>query len=359
MEDSSTPINDLNTKLGTVFSEYLTPESSLSPEATVERIVSIAKTHIEEHSNDPALSPSMVRRNSGPKRDTPGAETFFWSLWESLLSTISRWETDEQFKHYLDRAIGFVKALQASSEGDLTWTVWGEDTSIKALPLIGPSLREANNGPFMYGRPDDNELGRPEVQNALAGAPPATLVHDENIELTTKRRKGWLALQAFMARLWTDAGLDSFAVSSIWAVRDGLEDWPVVPPSIFDDSAPSDGDQRPVGEDTPAYRALMVESAAIWIRLAASQMYASTKIWGPNGNPDWPKNQGAPGHGGERWQGVDGMDKEKQRWALWREVLKDVVAWYDREEVGGRGGGWKVKEEATAALEAMYNAQQK
>ncbi|KAG9093990.1 hypothetical protein FS749_013323 [Ceratobasidium sp. UAMH 11750] len=53
------------------------------------------------------------------------------------------------------------------------------------------------------------------------------------------------------------------------------------------------------------------------------------------------------------------MDKEKERWALWREVLKDVVAWYDREEVGGRGSGWKVKEEATAALEAMYNAQQK
>ncbi|KAG9107719.1 hypothetical protein FRC07_008588 [Ceratobasidium sp. 392] len=349
MADSSTPIAELKTKLQSVFSELLGPESSLSPEAAVERIVSIAKTHVEEHSNDP-VDPNLVRRNSGPKRDTPGAETFFWSLWEVLLGAISGWETDEQFEHHLNRAIGFVKALQASPEGELTWTVWGEDTSIKSLPLIGPS-------PFSYTGPDDDTLGRPEVQNALAGAPPATFVRDESIELATKRRRGWLALQGLMARLWADAGLDAFAVSSIWAVRDGLEDWPTVPPSIFESSESSG--ERSAGEDTPAYRALLVESAALWLRLVAPQMYALTDIWGPNGNPDWPRNQGAPGRGGERWQGVDGMDKEKQRWALWREVLKDVVAWYDREEVAGRGGGWRVKEEATAALEAMYNAQQK
>lgn len=355
MADSANPIEELKVKLTSAFSQLIGPESSLSPEAGAEHIVSIAKAYVNEHSNDP-VDPSTVRRNSGPKRDTPGAETFFWSLWECLLKGVADWDTDDRLKHNLDKAIGFVKALQVLPE-EPKWTIWGEDTSIKSLPLIGPSLREANNGPLAYLGPDDDALGRPEVQDSLAGAPPASFVKDENIDLATQRRKFWLALQGLMARFWADAGLDSFAVCSVWAARDGLEDWPAVPPPIFDQTESEA--ERPVGEDTPAYRALMVEAAALWLRLAGPQMYACTEIWGPNGNPDWPRNQGAPGHGGERWQGVDGMDKEKQRWALWREVLKDVVAWYDREEVGGRGAGWKVKEAATAALEAMYNAQQK
>ncbi|KAG8714336.1 hypothetical protein FRC08_012075 [Ceratobasidium sp. 394] len=357
MADSASPIAELGLKLQSAFSELLEPQSSQSPETAAERIVSIAKAYVDEHSNDP-VDPTIVRRNSGPKRDTPGAETFSWSLWECLLRAIGVWDTDERFTQNLDRAIGLVKALQARPEGELKWTIWGQDTSIRSLPLIGPSMREANNGPFSYTGPDDDALSRPEVQNALAGAaPPSTLAQDDNVNLALKRRRGWLALQAFMARLWSNAELDAFAVCSVWAEREGLEDWPAAPPSIFDGG--ESAEERPVGEDTPAYRALMVEGAAVWLRFAAPKMYACTEIWGPNGNPDWQKNEGAPGRGGERWQGVDGMDKEKERWALWREVLKDVVAWYDREEVGGRGSGWKVKEEATAALEAMYNAQQK
>ncbi|KAG9093234.1 hypothetical protein FS749_014819, partial [Ceratobasidium sp. UAMH 11750] len=289
MADSASPIAELGLKLQSVFSELLEPQPSQSPETTAERIVSIAKAYVDEHSNDP-VDPTLVRRNSGPKRDTPGAETFSWSLWEYLLRAIGVWDTDERFAQNLDRAIGLVKALQARPEGELKWTIWGQDTSIRSLPLIGPSMREANNGPFSYTGPDDDALSRPEVQNALAGAaPPSTLAQDDNVNLALKRRRGWLALQAFMARLWSDAELDAFAVCSVWAEREGLEDWPAAPPSIFDGSESTD--ERPVGEDTPAYRALMVEGAAVWLRFAAPKMYACTEIWGPNGNPDWQKNE--------------------------------------------------------------------
>ncbi|QRV74761.1 hypothetical protein RhiJN_02776 [Ceratobasidium sp. AG-Ba] len=355
MADSANPIEELKVKLASTFSDLLGPQSSLSPEKAAEQIVAIAKAYVDEHSNDP-VDPNAVRRNSGPKRDTPGAETFFWSLWECLVEAISEWNSEATFRHNLGQAIALVKALQAQPD-EPKWTIWGEDTSIKALPLVGPSLREANNGPLAYLGPDDDALARPEVQNALAGAPPATLVKDENIDLAVLRRKNWLAFQGFMAKLWAEAGLESFAVCSIWAVRDGLEDWPAAPPPIFDQTESEE--ERPVGEETPAYRVLLAEGAAMWFVFAAPQMYACTEIWGPNGNPDWPSNKGAPGRGGERWQGVDGMDKEKQRWALWREVLKDVVAWHDREEVAGRGVGWRVKYIVAAALEEMYKAQQK
>ncbi|KAG8714335.1 hypothetical protein FRC08_012074 [Ceratobasidium sp. 394] len=355
MVDRASPTTDIGLKLQSVFSELLEPQSNQSPESTAERIVSIAKAYVDEHSNDPVI----VGHRPGSKQDTPGAEGFLWSLWEeSLLKAIGVWDTDEQFVRNLDRAIGFVKALQARPEDELKWTVWGRDTSIRSLPLIGPSMLEANNGPFLYSRPTDDAFSRPEVQNALAGAaPPSTLAQDDNVNIALKRRKGWLALQAFIARLWSDVGIEGFAVWCVCAEREGLENWPAAPASIFDGS--ESAEKRPVGEKTPAYRALIVEGAAVWLRFAAPKMYACTKIWGPKGNPDWQKNEGAPGRGGKRWRGVDGMDKEKERWALWREVLKDVIAWYDREEVGGRGRGWKVKEAATVALEAMHNAQQK
>lgn len=197
-------------------------------------------------------------------------------------------------------------------------------------------------------------MARPEVQNALAGAPIGGSEQDESINLVLMRRKEWLALQGFMARLWSEAGLGSSAPSSVWAARDALEDWPTEPPAII--SEPLTG-EAPRGEETAAYRALLVEGAALWLHFAAPQMYACTEIWGPNGNPEWKRNQGAPGQGGARWDGVDGMDKEKKRWGLWKNVLKDISAWYDKEASAGRGEGWKVKDAVAGALEAMEAAE--
>jgi len=354
-ESSANPVQEeLKVKLQSVFSELLAPQASLSPEATAERIVNIAQDYVNEHKNDP-IDSAAVRRNSGPKRDTPGAETFSWSLWECLLSAIGKWDSEAQFDEHLDRAIGFAKSLQARPDDELKWVIWGEDTSIKALPLVGPSMREANNGPFCYTGPDDDALSRADIQDALAGAPSST--HDENINLATKRRKEWLALQACIARLLADCGLN-FAMHGLWAIREGLEDWPITPPSIADESSPSTGEQ-PSGEDSPAYRALMIEGAALWLRFAGAQLYACTEIWGPNGNPEWKSNQGAPGRGGARWNGVDGLDGEKKRWGLWKDVLNEIGAWYDKEAAANRGTGWGVKDAVITALKAMDAVERK
>lgn len=196
-------------------------------------------------------------------------------------------------------------------------------------------------------------MARPEVQNALAGAP-VSGSEDESIKFALTRRKEWLAFQGFMARLWSEAGLEMYAKSSVWAARDALEDWPTEPPVII--SGPLTG-EPPRAEETPACRALMVEAIAVWLHYAGPQIYACTEIWGPNGNPDWKQNQGAPGRGGARWDGVDGMDKEKKRWGLWKDVLKEIAAWYDREASAGRGEGWKVKRAVAEALKAMEAAE--
>lgn len=198
-------------------------------------------------------------------------------------------------------------------------------------------------------------MSRPEVQNVLAGAG-AGSSSDEAVLLALKRRNEWLGLQAFIAKMLGEVGLDSYAMHGVWAARDGLEDWPENPPTIITEAVT---EQPPPGEDTAAYRALMVEGAAMWLRFAAPQLYACTEIWGPNGNPDWKRNQGAPGRGGARWDGVDGMDKEKKRWGLWKDVLGEVIAWYDKEASAGRGSGWTVKEASVKALEAMNAAEGK
>jgi hypothetical protein len=222
------------------------------------------------------------------------------------------------------------------------------------MPYLGSSSSNYRSiGPFYYTGPDDSEMSRPEVQNALAGAGVGDST-EACVLLALQRRKEWLALQALIARLISDVGLESFMVHGIWAARDGLEDWPAEPPTIITEA--TDG-EPPNGEDTAAYRALMVEGAALWLYFAAPQLYACAEIWGPNGNPDWKPNQGAPGRGGARWKGVDGMDQEKKRWGLWKDVLVEVIAWYDKEASAGRGAGWKVKDTATRALEAMHAAE--
>ncbi|KAF8604499.1 hypothetical protein BDV93DRAFT_605816 [Ceratobasidium sp. AG-I] len=349
MEESSSAnqIKELKVLLNSTYAGFLSaPE--FDPVAASDHISELANAYVADHASE-LVDNTAPRRNSAPKRDTPGAETFCWSAWGAILKAIGIWDTEEQLVENLNRATALAKATQTKPENDFKCTIWGEDVNMQSLPLIGPSFREANNGPFCYTGPNDEDLVRPEVQNALAGAP-VSGSEDESVNLALTRRKEWLALQGFMARLWRDAGVDMFAQSSVWAARDALEDWPTDPPTII--SGPLTG-ELPRAEETPAYRALMVEGIALWLHYAGPQIYACTEIWGPNGNPDWKQNQGAPGHGGARWDGVDGMDKEKKRWGLWKSVLKEIAGWYDKEVSAGRGEGWKVKRAVAGALEAM------
>ncbi|KAH7342081.1 hypothetical protein B0J17DRAFT_649383 [Rhizoctonia solani] len=331
-------------------STELDSRSTFDAQEALSGTLKMLEDYVKEHAND-----TNADCDRGAKRDTPGIETFFWHLWGRVFSDIGRRELDYDQGTNVDvkRGIAFIKAAQSVPEGRYVWTIWGEDVDLRSLPLLAPAIRDTNNGPFYYTGPSDAEITRPEVQNTLAGAGTSGYT-DESVTISLGRRKEWLGLQAFIAKLLNEAELEEYALHGIWAARDGLEDWPTEPPTIITEQ-PSG--ELPSGEDTAGYRALMVEGAATWLRLAAPQLYACTEIWGPNGNPEWKRNAGAPGRGGVRWKGVDGMDPDKKRWALWKDVLHEVIAWYDKEASAGRGTEWKVKQSALKALDAMAAAE--
>lgn len=121
-------------------------------------------------------------------------------------------------------------------------------------------------------------------------------------------RTRWLALHCFLALLWASADVDE-SLHALWATRDGLE---------FSPSSPG----RP-GSAALGPRALRVETACVWLVRAGKQMYAAKGIWGPRGDDGWDTKKGAPGKGGELWDGVDGYDKG--RWAVWKKSLEDII----------------------------------
>jgi hypothetical protein len=166
---------------------------------------------------------------------------------------------------------------------------------------------------------------------------------------------GWLLLNLFLARLWRDAAAADWALYSLWALRNGLEDLPTpLPISAAHDEGSM---KRDANTHTPAYVALVAETASLWLQTTAPLMYGCEEIWGPNGRDDWPSNRGAPGRGGKKWDGVDGFDKEHQRWALWKSVLREVVQWCDDCAKDVKFRIYRTKEAAERALQAMDAAE--
>ncbi|QRW17648.1 ubiquitin carboxyl-terminal hydrolase [Rhizoctonia solani] len=299
-------MEDLQKDFDALSTEVLI-SGTFDAQQTLKDLLKMLEDYANQHAND-----SSASHDPETKRDTPG-------------------ETNRDVR----QAIALLKAMRELPKGKYVWTLWGEDVDVNSLPLLGPGIRNANNGPFYYNMPSDAEMARPEVQNTLAGAGAGGQT-DESISIVLKRRREWLGLQALIAKLLSEMDLKEYALHGIWAARDGLENWPAVPPAIITEQH---AEEPPAGEDTAAYRALLVEGATTWLRFAAHQLYACTEIWGPNGNPEWKSNAGAPGHGGDRWKGVDGMDP-------------------GRNEVSeGRGKDWKVKYGALKALEAMVIAE--
>ncbi|CAE6487438.1 unnamed protein product [Rhizoctonia solani] len=350
MEDQA--MRDLKDSLDNISDEVYKKPETFNAEESLGAILKMLEDYAKQHADD-----TDSRHDTRTKRDTPGVETFFWHLWARVLRDVGRCESDhdQETNGNVTRVIAFLKAMREVPEGKHAWIVWGEDVDVRSLPLLGPGIRDANNGPFYYTGPSDTEIARPEVQNTLAGA--GTGGHtNESVTVSLTRRREWLGLQALIAKLLSEVGLEECILHGIWAARDGLEDWPVDPPAIIVEQ-PSG--EPPSGEDTAGYRALMVEGATTWLRIAAPQLYTCTEIWGPNGNPEWKRNAGVPGRGGARWKGVDGMDRDKKRWNLWKDVLHEVVAWCDKEASAGRGKDWKVKGSALKALDAMAAAEAK
>ncbi|CAE6439619.1 unnamed protein product [Rhizoctonia solani] len=289
---------------------------------------------------------------------TPGLPTFLWRLWSGVFTRVLNSPIEEPVSYtYITPLIELIGKLKDTppSEGE-QWIVMGETCCWRDLPLLGLECRENFNGPFptvFTFRPYTRLLSQ-EGQLAISGASLFELqdLGSDNSESAGKYlancRRGWLSTQSFISRLWRDCDCN-YSLYALWAMRTALEDWPESPPS-FDT-------QYDTLEESPAYLALEVEAAAIWIFNTAPLMYQCTEIWGPNGNLDWPDNAGLPGIGGRRWKGVDGYDREHKRWELWRDLFGEVIRWCD-----GAGKehmqGWKVRDAATRALETMKEVEQ-
>ncbi|KAG9125022.1 hypothetical protein FRC07_009282 [Ceratobasidium sp. 392] len=261
---------------------------------------------------------------------------FFCVLWNTLLDSF----LSEPSLVRMELVRALISGLQkVEPERDIKID-WQE------LPFLGQCVRENYNLPIDTTSFDPAQLLSPIMQDALAGIPPPPGASEDSIRLTQQRDR-WLLLQQFLASLWAYHGRDEYALYALWALRDGLEDWPEPnsSPSSCCDSF----------ESSPAYLALNVQAASIWIRIAGSLMYNETRVWGPNGNPDWPTCAGAPGRGGERWNGVDGYDSEHKRWEVWKDVLRLVIGWYREETCKGTCmiDRWAVGDFARVALRYM------
>ncbi|CAE6450163.1 unnamed protein product [Rhizoctonia solani] len=288
---------------------------------------------------------------------TPGVPGFFSNLWGIVIERVHNAPVEEEAHNdHITRLVGLVDRTKNNSQPEGSeWLIGDEKCGWKDLPLLGQTIRDVYNEPIDTMTFESSALLSSEGQTAVAGAVRLEPQHlsGEDSQLNTIRlavaRHRWLSLQSFISRLWRDCKCDSYALYAVWALRSGLEDWPESPPAF--------GTRYSTFEESPAYLVLQVEAATIWINNAASLMYQCTKIWGPNGNPDWPKRAGAPGKGGRRWSGVDGYDREHKRWKLWKDGLGEVIQWCDREGQG-QVEGWRVKDAAIRALDSMKAAEQ-
>ncbi|KAG8755565.1 hypothetical protein FRC11_005946 [Ceratobasidium sp. 423] len=334
----------------------VSPTAPIScPEAT-QRISAINNDYLKTCAE---RSAGLTKGTGGDDDDpyhgtsTPGVPAFFSNLWGTVIEQVHNAPVEEDaHKDHISRLVDLVDRTKNNSQPEGgEWLIGDEKCGWKDLPLLGQTIRDVYNEPINTMTFESSALLSSEGQTAVAGATQLESQHlgggdsqPHAIRLAVARHR-WLSLQSFISRLWRDCKCDSYALYALWALRAGLEDWPESPPSF--------GAQYGTFEESPGYLALQVEAAAIWIHNTATLMYQCTEIWGPNGNPDWPKRAGAPGKGGRRWSGVDGYDREHKRWQLWKDVLGEVIQWCDR---GGQR--WKVKDAATHALEAMKAAEQ-
>ena len=157
----------------------------------------------------------------------------------------------------------------------------------------------------------DNENLPTDTQEAydlLAADPDAAPKDDAKAQAYATAHRKYVNMHRFFMHIW-QAGVLDCSSYGIYALRDGIEELDL------------DAEEAPGQHECP--RAMAVEIAAASVQEAAPAMYACTDIMGPNGNPDWPSNAGAPGRGGKRWQGVDGYTP--QRWALWKTIFMEIV----------------------------------
>lgn len=280
-------------------------DSTLSPEQTADRIVSLCRTAVRE-------SPETSRGDDDT--DTPGLEMFLWQAWGALITLA------EEDSSYHDRLASIL--FEIKSRGREDWTLWDTPFDWANLPVFGLCARENMNGASCLlrhtkltfivtsGPQPDGQNRRtvardPEYLAALSGGPP---VDSAASRAGAHARLKWLNMNAFLARLWVLDVWDC-AFYGISTMRMSLE-----PHSL-----PSDSSQSHVGQPSVE---LDFEVAALWVRVAGKRMFECREILGPKGNPDWPPNRGCPGGSGGTWDGVDGYHPE--RWQHWKTIFRDI-----------------------------------
>ncbi|CAE6473699.1 unnamed protein product [Rhizoctonia solani] len=346
----------MKSDIESILDSLVASTPNISSHEAAEQIYTVGTAHINARSSAGSLADDEeddVAIYGSPT--TPGVPGFFAELWTGLIHHVHHAPVEEQAHHdYITRLVDFVSQVKAKSQPEgKDWLIRGEICRWDNLPLLGMYIRDVYNDIDTTGFEPSTLLSQ-EAQAAVAGAiqlEPQQLTSEDTESDTirlAKSRHQWLSLQVFISRLWRDCGCNEYDKYAIWALRPALEDWPESPPAC--------DAKCETFEESPAYLAFQVEAASIWICNTAPLMYRCTGIMGPNGDPDWPQGYGAPGRGGRRWNGVDGYDREHKRWQLWKDVLGEVIQWCDR---AGKDQmkGWKVKDAAIRALEALKAAE--
>ncbi|CAE6431063.1 unnamed protein product [Rhizoctonia solani] len=351
----------MKSEVESTLDALLSPTQNMTSQDNAEQIFEIGAGYIKTRIEHPTTAQGDDEEEDEDElyRDsTPGVPRFFSTLWGAVIERVQNAPVESRAQgEYITRLIDLSRKLKEKSQPEAQeWLIGGEKTGWDQLPLLGSTIRDVYNEPIDTTGLDSSTLFSQEAQAVVAGASQPKVessghAGSESIIIRlAKSRNQWLSLQEFISCLWRDVGCNDYALYAIWALRPALEDWP--------ESPPKPDAKSETFEQSAAYLAFQVEAATIWIRNTAPLMYDCTRIWGPNGDPDWPKRAGAPGRGGKRWSGVDGYDREHKRWQLWKDVLGEVVQWHDGVE-RSQVQGWKVKDASTSALEAMEQAERR
>ncbi|CAE6496537.1 unnamed protein product [Rhizoctonia solani] len=347
--------SDIESALGSLVSST----HNILPTEANRRLYEIGNEYFKicsERSAQTAGSTAEEEEDFDRGNSTPGVPQFFSTLWETVIGCVNNSPVQEQaHSEHITRLVDLVGKIKDNSQSENgEWSIRGEKCGWSTLPLLGQTLRDHYNEPIDTMRFSSSSLLCREGQASVAGAFQLETSHlhggesESDVTRLAKSRHQWLSLQSFISLLWRDCGYSDYALYAIWALRSGLEDWPESPPVY--------GTECDTFEESPAYLAFQVEAATIWICNTAPLMYKCTEIWGPKGNPDWPKRAGAPGRGGKRWDGVDGYDHDHKRWQVWKDVLNKVILW-----CGSAGNekfqDSKVNYASKRALDAMEQAE--
>ncbi|RMJ23940.1 hypothetical protein PHISP_05188 [Aspergillus sp. HF37] len=158
-----------------ILNEYLQPASTMPPEASAQRIDSLAP---------------MKRAGPDEGQDKESPESFLSEIWSLFIAVGKQIPHDHPSQ---DRLVGLVKALCTIPPTEVQ--IWGKDTRVWVdLPLLHPAMREA------WIAPTYNNATPPEPKAAE-----------------------WLNLNSFAARLLTIDAV-SWTTFAIWALRAALED---------------------------------------------------------------------------------------------------------------------------------------